>query len=46
MTKGKGIGPAPIIAVAIVSTVFTIFLDHIGVTKKVENVVKGMMRSV
>lgn len=44
MTKGKGIGPAPIIAVALVSTVVTIFLDHVGVTKKVENIVKGMTR--
>lgn len=42
MAKGKGIGPVPIIAIAVVSTVFTIVLDHYGVTKAVENFVRQL----
>lgn len=38
--KGKGIGPAPIIAVALVSTLITIVLDHYGVTTKVQKIVE------
>lgn len=43
MAKGKGIGPVPIIAIAVVSTAFTIVLDHYGVTKAVENFVKRLV---
>ena len=39
--RGKGIGAAPIIAVAIVSTVVTIVLDYYGVTTKVQRIMSG-----
>jgi len=39
MGKGKGIGPAPIIAVALVSLIITIILDHFGVTTWIENLI-------
>jgi hypothetical protein len=38
--RGKGIGPAPIIAVAIVSTIFAIFIDHIGITHQIQKFVE------
>ena len=43
--SGKGIGAAPIIAVAVVSTAFTIFLDHLGVTKAVEKFIERILAS-
>lgn len=44
MNDGKGIGPAPIFAVALVSTLVTILLDHLGVTTWVQGLVSGAVK--
>ena len=42
--SGRGIGPGPIIAVAVVSTTITIFLDHIGITTAVQKAVERIIK--
>lgn len=44
MAKGKGVGAAPIIAIAIVSTLVTILLDKTGITVKVQNIVERIVK--
>lgn len=40
MAKGKGEGPAAIIAIAILSTAFVIILDHYGLTTWLKNIIQ------
>lgn len=43
MAQSKGIGAAPIIAIAVVSTVITILLDKTGITVKVQQLIERIV---